>query len=580
MGFINFSEKTINAKLVYYGVGMGGKTTSLQAVHSFMVARNEVQLVSIKTEGDATLLFDFLPINLGQVEGFKIRIQGYTVPGQPKYKAMRKFVLSSADGVVLVVDSERSRLEENLQSLASLKENLKANGLDPNTIPIVLQYNKRDLQDILSEAELDRHFKFRPDIAAFPSVARDGQGVFEAFSHAAGLLVEARVRHYGLGKGSVEPATVARGAIDKLWETHDRVRGIGTPRHDRQVELSIVDEAAAQTHREFEASVQALAQRTDGVLSADALDVDLTRPTAPPQPEPDAQSSRPLSTEVVPDDESDTDGLLDKTIRSNIELAEKYGELDQKRILLQRKNRELVRIAQDTVHDIKSPVAAIKLFLSSVSKGICGPVDGLLRTGVENSLAAVKHIENLIRDFVDGSRLDFDGIRMKFESVDLTQIVADVLRTLRAEIEDADVRMRIEPLPVITCDAWALTRVFMNLIGNAIQYRDSKREARIHIWTDRGESSWTIWVRDNGIGVPQSELPMLFRRFVRGSNTGGVSGSGLGLHIVREIASGHGGQVSIESTEGEGTTFRVELPFEPVQPDHSPLSETIAMADV
>jgi hypothetical protein len=94
MGFINLAEKTINAKLVYYGVGMGGKTSSLQAVHGFMVARNDVQLVSIKTDGDATLLFDFLPINLGMVEGFKIRVQGYTVPGQPKYRLMRKYVLS------------------------------------------------------------------------------------------------------------------------------------------------------------------------------------------------------------------------------------------------------------------------------------------------------------------------------------------------------------------------------------------------------------------------------------------------------------------------------------------------------
>jgi len=570
MGFINFAEKTINAKLVYYGVGMGGKTTSLQAVHSCMVARNEVQLVSIKTEGDATLLFDFLPINLGQVEGFKIRIQGYTVPGQPKYKAMRKFVLSAADGVVLVIDSERSRLEENLQSLQSLKENLKANGLDPNTIPIVLQYNKRDLQDILTEAELDRQFKFRPDLASFPSVARDGQGVFEAFSHAAGLLVEARVRHYGLGKGSVDPVAVARGAVEKLWETHDRVRGVARPRGDRQVELTVVDESAAQAQREFEADVQELAQRTDGVLAEADLEIDLLAPPA----EPVATAPR-LDLEA----DSDAAGLLDKTIRSNIDLAERYGELDQQRVLLERKNRELVRIAQDTVHDIKSPIAAIKLFLTSVAKGLCGPIDGLLRTGVDNSLAAVRHIENLIRDFVDGSRLDFDGVRMKFETVDLVQLVADVLRTLRAEIEDSDVRMRVEPLPTVRCDAWAITRALMNLIGNAIQYRDPSREARIHIWAERGEAAWSIFVRDNGIGVPEGEVPRLFRRFVRGSNTGGVSGSGLGLHIVREIMAGHGGQVGLESKQGEGTTFRLDLPFEPVQPEHSPLSETAAAAD-
>ncbi|HLU38541.1 MAG TPA: ADP-ribosylation factor-like protein, partial [Planctomycetota bacterium] len=405
MGFINFAEKTITAKLVYYGVGMGGKTTSLQAVHGFMVARNEAQLLSIKTEGDATLLFDFMPIDLGQVDKFKIRIQGYTVPGQPKYKLMRKYVLSNADCVVLVIDSERSRLEENLQSLQSLKENLRANGLDPNTIPIVLQYNKRDLADILSEAELDKHFKFRPDIAAFPSVAREGQGVFEAFTHAAGLLVEARVRHYGLGRGDVDPAEVARTAVEKLWERHDRVCG-SAGGDEKKVELSIIDKAAAEAEKAFAAGVRALAEREGGVLSDADLDIDLSAAAA-------TAPSVPAVAAAALDAEADKDSLLDKTIRSNIELAEKFGKLDQQRVLLERKNRELVRIAQDTLHDIKQPIAGIKLFLASVAKGMCGPVDGLLRTGVENSLAAVKHIENLIRDFVDGSRLDFDGVRLR-----------------------------------------------------------------------------------------------------------------------------------------------------------------------
>ena len=105
MGFINVAERTINAKLVYYGVGVGGKTTSLQQVHGIFCPRNEVQLVSINTEEDSTLLFDFLPINLGSVGGFKVRIQGFTVPGQPKYKQMRKYVLKGADAVVFVVDS-------------------------------------------------------------------------------------------------------------------------------------------------------------------------------------------------------------------------------------------------------------------------------------------------------------------------------------------------------------------------------------------------------------------------------------------------------------------------------------------
>ncbi|MHC4076991.1 MAG: GTP-binding protein, partial [Planctomycetota bacterium] len=225
MGFINVADKTIHAKLVYYGVGMGGKTTSLQAVHGVLCPSNEVKLVSINTDEDATLLFDFLPINLGLVEGFQIMIQGFTVPGQPKYKLMRKYVLQGADAVVLVVDTQTSRLEENIQALEGLQSNLRLNGLQPDTIPLVMQYNKRDLDDILTEEELDKHFLCRDDVQAFPSVAIENQGVFETFVHAAGLLVEAKINLYGLGKGEVDARGVAEAARKRLWEIYDQVRG-------------------------------------------------------------------------------------------------------------------------------------------------------------------------------------------------------------------------------------------------------------------------------------------------------------------------------------------------------------------
>ena len=161
MGFINLAEKTVNAKLVYYGVGLGGKTTSLKSVHGIMCPKDEVKLVSINTEQDSTLLFDFLPIDLGQVEGFKIRVRGFTVPGQAQYVVMRKYVLSGADAVVMVFDTQKDRIEENLEAIEDLKMNLAVNGLDWQTIPLVIQYNKRDLPDVLPEEELDKLFRFR-----------------------------------------------------------------------------------------------------------------------------------------------------------------------------------------------------------------------------------------------------------------------------------------------------------------------------------------------------------------------------------------------------------------------------------
>lgn len=591
MGFINVAERTINAKLVYYGVGMGGKTTSLQAVHGILCPRNEVQLVSINTEEDSTLLFDFLPINLGQVEGFKIRIQGFTVPGQPKYKQMRKYVLAGADAVVFVVDSERSRLEENISSLESMRENLRANTSTSEDIPIVVQYNKRDLDDILSEAELDKHFKFREDVEAFPSVATESQGVFEAFVHAAGLLVESKVALYGLGKGRVAPAVVAEGARRKLWEICDAVR-----RNKESVALEKqprtrlqVEEAPSQARpgrkgkkggkkkvkgeedgEDYELTYELreeVGTRKKEILSDEELNVELGLDRVV-EPEPDA----PVVEEV---DES----LLDKTVQSNLELAKRYGELDEYKNLLERKNEELVEVAQNTVHDLNRPVSALKLMLCTMQKGYLGELAEPVVQAVQNGLLAVQQMERLIRDLLDSSRLDHDGVTLNFQDVDMTLLVADVVRSIRYEIDEKDVRVRLEPLPAIKADEWALTKVFMNLLGNAIQYTHPDRSPVVRIWADELDDQWRFHVADNGIGIPPKDRERLFRRFERGSNTGGISGTGLGLHIIREIAVGHGGEVFFESEEGAGTEFVICLPKAPVQAQHSKVSSAEGRAE-
>ena len=585
MGFINVAERTINAKLVYYGVGVGGKTTSLQRVHGILCPRNEVQLVSINTEEDSTLLFDFLPINLGSVGGFKVRIQGFTVPGQPKYRQMRKYVLAGADAVVFVVDSQKSRLQENLESLQSMRDNLKA--ATAAEIPIVVQYNKRDLPDILSEHELDKHFRFRPDIEAFPSVATEGQGVFEAFVHAAGLLVASKVRQYGLHRGRVRPDEVADGARKKLWEICDQIRrerGEVTTGALPLTKLSIPD---------GEPPPKAPAEPQPA--SSPAAPATAAAPAVAPQPAPPPSTNG----EVISDAELDIDfgkqqvsfaaeapaaeedeQLLDRSVQSNLELVQRYGQLDEHKNLLERKVREMVEVAQNTVHDLNRPVSALRLMLSAVEKGLFGELPTGCVQAVQNGLLAVQQMERLIRDLLDSSRLDHDGVTLKFESVDLTLLLAQVINTLRFEIQHTDAHVRLEPLPVVQADEWALSKVFNNLVGNALQYAKEGRRLVVRIWAEEHDGEWRVSVRDNGIGIPAKDRDRLFRRFERGSNTGGISGTGLGLHIVKEIAYGHGGRVTFDSTEGEGTTFVVHLPKVPVQAPHSPLTETAARADL
>lgn len=611
MGFINVAERTINAKLVYYGVGVGGKTTSLQQVHGILCPRNEVQLVSINTEEDSTLLFDFLPINLGQVGGFKIRIQGFTVPGQPKYRQMRKYVLQGADAVVFVVDSQRSRVQENLESLQSMRENLRSSPGTSEDIPVVVQYNKRDLPDVLAEEELDRAFRFRGDIPSFPSVATEGQGVFEAFVEAVSMLVERKVALYGLGRDRSAPAEVADGVRRKLWSICDEVRrsravvAIADLPHQR---LAMPDEVAP-TAGVATGNAAGTKPAEDPLAVLDKVLADakpLPAATAPeeefdlryelrdssgaaaPSPSPEVISDAELNFDFgdglreaeAPQVEEHDPSLFDKSVQSNLELARRFGDLDEQRLLLERKVQELVEVAQQTVHDLNRPLSAMRLMLSTVDKGYLGEISDPVKQAVQNGLLACSQMERLVRDLLDSSRLDHDGVRLEFADCDLTLLLAEVLRTLRYELEEHEVFVQVEPMPVVRADAWALTKVFMNLLGNAVTYRSLDRAPRIRVFAEERSDEWLIGVRDNGIGIPAGDHKRLFRRFERGSNTGGISGTGLGLHIVKEIAQGHGGAVTFESTVGLGTTFWLHLPKQPVQAPHSPVSAVASLHDL
>ena len=151
---INFALREVNCKIVYYGPGLSGKTTNLEIIHAKAPGEFRGDLTSIATEGDRTLFFDFLPLNLGTVAGMKTKFQLYTVPGQVFYNSTRKLVLQGVDGVVFVADSRTSKMEENIESLENLRENLAQYGLNLETMPHVIQYNKRDLSDISTIEEL------------------------------------------------------------------------------------------------------------------------------------------------------------------------------------------------------------------------------------------------------------------------------------------------------------------------------------------------------------------------------------------------------------------------------------------
>src|SRR5688572_5339929 len=192
MSFINYSSREINCKIVYYGPGLCGKTTNLQHIYSITNPENKGKLISLATETERTLFFDFLPIDLGQIRGFTTRFHLYTVPGQVFYDASRKLILKGVDGVVFVADSQRERLDSNLESLSNLNLNLKEQGFDLAKIPYVLQLNKRDMPNALPVDRLKKLLVIKGE-PVFEAVATQGTGVLETLKAVARqVLVELR----------------------------------------------------------------------------------------------------------------------------------------------------------------------------------------------------------------------------------------------------------------------------------------------------------------------------------------------------------------------------------------------------
>lgn len=178
MSLINYASREINCKIVYYGPGLGGKTTNIKYVYKQIDPSARGKLVSLATEADRTLFFDFLPLDLGQVQGFKTRFHLYTVPGQVHYDASRRLILKGADGVVFVADAQRERLDQNIESLENLRVNLISQNLDPEAIPFVIQYNKMDLANVMSSDEMES--KLNPKgYLSFEAIAVEGIGVFD-----------------------------------------------------------------------------------------------------------------------------------------------------------------------------------------------------------------------------------------------------------------------------------------------------------------------------------------------------------------------------------------------------------------
>jgi signal recognition particle receptor subunit beta len=225
MVLFNYATKEITAKIVYYGPGLCGKTTNLQFVYDSLPSNNKSKMLSLATKTDRTLFFDFLPLDLGKIRGMRTKLQLYTVPGQVYYNSTRQLVLKGADGVVFVADSQDFALDANLESLQNLDDNLKRQGIRMREMPLVIQYNKRDLPNALSVDEIDPELN-KTGVPTFESVATTGFGVEETLKGITQLVLAHLVKKYGL-EGSeplereiqiLNAPTASKPAADSLWD--------------------------------------------------------------------------------------------------------------------------------------------------------------------------------------------------------------------------------------------------------------------------------------------------------------------------------------------------------------------------
>lgn len=188
MANLNYAQQELNLKIVYYGPSLGGKTTNIRSIYAQLGRDRKGELLSLATDLDQTIFFDFLPVDVGSVKGWKLRFHLYTVPGQVYYNASRRLVLRNVDGLVFVVDSQHERIEENIESMYNLQDNLKTYDLRVDDIPMVVQYNKRDLPNIMAIEELQRQLN-PSGLPHFESVAPRGIGIFETLKSVCQLAI-------------------------------------------------------------------------------------------------------------------------------------------------------------------------------------------------------------------------------------------------------------------------------------------------------------------------------------------------------------------------------------------------------
>jgi mutual gliding-motility protein MglA len=309
MVLFNYATRELTAKIVYYGPGLCGKTTNLEHIHHSLPPNKRSKMLSLATKTDRTLFFDFLPIELGAIRGMKTKIQLYTVPGQVFYDATRKLVLKGADGVVFVADSQNEMMDSNLDSWKNFETNLKENGLDIQTIPLVIQYNKRDLPDVLPVKDLNKKLNSRK-VPFFEAAAITGQGVQDTLKGITKLVLETLAKRHRPKKREVleeveevkQQPVAAPPTLPTVEELIHELPAQELEPIDAQMTIEPVPEVSAEEYEELEEIREAppeavVSSKVD--LSSPTQHVDVKIPEVPDVIEIQSHLPKPLEAVVV-----------------------------------------------------------------------------------------------------------------------------------------------------------------------------------------------------------------------------------------------------------------------------------------
>jgi signal recognition particle receptor subunit beta len=299
MASINYASKEISCKIVFYGPGLSGKTTNLQYVHRKIPPQTRGELISLATDQDRTLFFDFLPVDIGKVHGFSTKFQLYTVPGQVYYNATRKLVLRGVDGLVFVADSQKSKMDENIESLQNLMENLSEYGYKIERIPLVFQYNKRDLPDIRPVEELQKTLNPK-GFSQFEAVATRGIGVFDTLKCVSKLVLDQAKRKqlFPEAEAVIQPAekTAAGAELPQVSE-REPVEAAAIPAGP--MESSTPQAVATLAQKEVESSTEQEVPGREQVEPETAMKVELEMGEVTDQERPGTEKALPQESATI-----------------------------------------------------------------------------------------------------------------------------------------------------------------------------------------------------------------------------------------------------------------------------------------